>query len=373
MPPVAPIEADVVVLGAGPAGCALALNLAPYKRVLLLDKGRPASRRVGESLPAAAGRLLRDMNLERAFLEQGHARCHVTHFCWGTHDVAEQDALRNLDGPGWHLDRDRFDTWLAAVAVERGSAMLAQTRLLGLQRALDPEKGWLLDVERMGKPLRVSARLLIDASGRDGALGRHVGGERRARGKLVCGWVFGRDTGAATGVSELHAEEQGWWYTASLPGERRLLAFYTDADLPAARSAHTSQALLMRLEAVPHLRSCLAEARFEPASEDGFCAAHGVVLERPWGADWLAIGDAALAFDPLSSQGLFNALYTGLAGAEAAYRHLQGDAGALADYGSEIGRIERAYRQHVDAWYRIERRWPESEFWKRRHGTVAPP
>jgi flavin-dependent dehydrogenase len=39
------IDADIVVLGAGPAGCTLALNLAPFKRVLVLDKGRAAARR----------------------------------------------------------------------------------------------------------------------------------------------------------------------------------------------------------------------------------------------------------------------------------------------------------------------------------------
>ena len=366
------IQADVAVLGAGPAGCALALNLAPFKRVLLLDKGAPTPRRIGESLPAAAGRLLRDMNLERAFLGHEHVRCHVTRSTWGSDDIVEQDALRNLDGPGWHLDRVRFDAWLADMAVERGAAMLARIRLLELQRSANVGEGWQLKVERMGKPLSVRARLLVDATGRDGVLARHVGAKRRAHGKLVCGWVFGHDSGASAGVSELHAEEEGWWYSAALPGRRRLLAFYTDADLPAARSAHSSQGLLARLEVVPHLHARLASERFAQIDEHGFCAAHSVMLDRPWGEDWLAIGDAALAFDPLSSQGLFNALYTGLAGAEAAYRYLQAERGALDEYGGEVDRIDQAYRKHLAAWYRLESRWPESEFWKRRRGCATP-
>jgi len=360
------IDADVVVLGAGPAGCALALNLAPFRRVLVLDKGGPAPRRVGEALPAAAGRLLRDMRLERDFLAQGHAACHVTRSCWGSSALVEQDALRNLDGPGWHLDRARFDAWLADVARTRGAALLAGPRLAGLRRIDDRGARWQLEVRRHGQPLQIRAGLVVDASGRDGVLARHVGARRQARGKLVCGWLFGRDAGAATGASELHAEEDGWWYTASLPEQRRLLAFYTDADLPAARCAHTGPALLARLAHTPALRASLAGARFDPEAGHGFCAAHGAALDRPWGDGWLAVGDAALAFDPLSSQGLFNALYTGLAGAEAAHRYLEGEAGALEDYGGETARIDLAYRRHLDAWYRMETRWPGHAFWRRR-------
>lgn len=35
-------------------------------------------------------------------------------------------------------------------------------------------------------------------------------------------------------------------------------------------------------------------------------------LDRAAGEDWLAVGDAASAWDPLSSQGVYRALVTGL-------------------------------------------------------------
>src|SRR4051794_21794367 len=49
---------------------------------------------------------------------------------------------------------------------------------------------------------------------------------------------------------------------------------------------------------------------------------------------WMAIGDAALAFDPSSSQGLFNALYFGLAAADGA-RFMHGDEIAINEYAAE--------------------------------------
>lgn len=364
------IEADVVILGAGPAGCALALNLAPFARVLMVDKGRVQARQVGESLPAAAGRLLRDMGLEEVFLAQGHAACLATRSTWGSNVAFEQDALRNLDGPGWHLDRACFDAWLASVAGQRGAATIAPARLLGVQRLGGAQGQWELSLERMGKPLRVTARLLADASGRDGALARHVGATRQPDGKLVCGWLEGRANGPP-GISELHAEQEGWWYSSPLPGGRRLLAFHTDADLPAARAAHSGAALLARLAAAPQLQRAASLGNFSADGQHGFCAAHGSALAQPWGEGWLAVGDAALAFDPLSAQGLFNALYTGLAGAEAAHRFLSGESGALAGYGADLLQVRRAYDRHLDAWYRQERRWSDNPFWQRRQGAAA--
>lgn len=365
-----PIEADVVILGAGPAGCALALNLAPFARVLLIDKGREQARQVGESLPAAAARLLRDMGLEQAFLAQGHAPCFATRSTWGSAAPFEQDALRNLDGPGWHLDRTRFDAWLCGVAAERGAATIAPARLAGVRR-LGGESGWELSLERLGKPLRVLARLLVDASGRAGSLARHVGARRAPDSKLVCGWLVG-DAPGPPGIGELHAEVEGWWYSSPLPGGRRLLAFYTDADLPAALAARSGAALLKRLSATPQLNGTALADNFGADGRHGFCAAHGAVLEQTWGENWLAVGDAALAFDPLSAQGLFNALYTGLAAAEAAHRFLAGNGGALASYGAGLLQVRRTYARHLDAWYLEERRWSGSPFWKRRHeGATA--
>ena len=62
----------------------------------------------------------------------------------------------------------------------------------------------------------------------------------------------------------------------------------------------------------PTLAALLAELDFRPDSPGGYCAAHSSWIEAASGPGWLAVGDAALACDPLSSQGLFNALYSAL-------------------------------------------------------------
>src|ERR1044071_7069474 len=97
-----------------------------------------------------------------------------------------------------------------------------------------------------------------------------------------------------------------------------------------------------------------------------FQAARGLWLFTPL-TRWLAIGDAAMSFDPISSQGLLNALFTGLAGAEAADRHLAGDTISLSAYARIIREFHAIYRSHLSQCYRAEQRWPQAAFWRRRH------
>ena len=361
------VGVDAVVVGAGPAGATFALNLAAMHRVLVLDRRAGPALRIGESLAPAARRLLLDMDLWDAFLAQGHSRCHGGRSVWGGPQPVEADNLRDLDGPGWHLDRGRFDGWLRRVAASRGAVLQIPAQMLSVDRA---GQGWLLEVEAAGRRLPVHARLLGDAGGRGSPLAKRFGAQRAISDRLVCGWVHGRDApGRQSGVTWIEAEPDGWWYSAPLPEGRRVVAFHTDADLPAAADARDTASLLRRLPNCSVLSESLTACGFEAEGQGGFCAAHSSSLSPASGEGWLAIGDAALGFDPLSSQGIFNALYTGLAGAEAANRHLSGDAAALAGYAAGLVPIRDAYRAHLRAWYGLERRWRDRPFWSRRQAA----
>jgi 2-polyprenyl-6-methoxyphenol hydroxylase-like FAD-dependent oxidoreductase len=189
---------------------------------------------------------------------------------------------------------------------------------------------------------------------------------------LVCRWCHGVASGDA-GVTVTIAEPEGWWYTAPLPDGRRILAFHTDADLPVAKDLDGTAMLLASARAQPDLAALLSAVDFQPLSEPGYCTAHSCWTVPSAGLGWLAVGDAALACDPLSSQGLFNALYSGLMAARALRRALAGDTEALADYHQSIARVVDAYRAHLTAWYALESRWPEKPFWARRRGANYDP
>ncbi|WP_051966410.1 LodA/GoxA family CTQ-dependent oxidase [Kitasatospora mediocidica] len=84
----------------------------------------------------------------------------------------------------------------------------------------------------------------------------------------------------------------------------------------------------------------------------------------PTGDGWLAVGDAATAFDPISSQGILTALHTGLTGALALHAHLTGDPTALPSYRTTL---QPSSPPTTATTYTAEPRWPTHPFWSRRH------
>ena len=101
----------------------------------------------------------------------------------------------------------------------------------------------------------------------------------------------------------------GWWYSAWLPDGRLVVAFMTDADLlPKGQSQ--LQLLAGATSQTVHTRARTSGLSNERPLQ--WITAASEVLECSGGTGWLATGDAALSFDPLSSQGICRALQSGL-------------------------------------------------------------
>ncbi|HST58898.1 MAG TPA: tryptophan 7-halogenase, partial [Longimicrobium sp.] len=303
------VDADVVVVGAGPAGAAAALALAGRTRVVLVDRRAEPEDRIGETLPGAARRLLAGLGLDpAAILADGHAPVWARRSVWGAPGPVELDALADPDGPGVRLDRRRFETRLRMEAVDRGVRLVAPAAA----RVTRDGNGWIVDAGAV----RIAAPVVIDATGRGSRLLPELAGRPAVEDRLVCAWTHLPLVGRAQAVTYVESEPDGWWYTAPLPGGRRLLAFHGDADHVRASGVH--RRLLERALALPTLAAELADADTGRAGSVRTCAAHGARPGAAGGDGWLAAGDASMCFDPLSSQGLFHALYTGRAAGGAA-------------------------------------------------------
>jgi flavin-dependent dehydrogenase len=73
--------------------------------------------------------------------------------------------------------------------------------------------------------------------------------------------------------------------------------------------------------------------------------------------NWLAVRDAAMAFDPLSSQGIVKAFDHAFRAGSSIAAHFAGDAHALQRLASALEAEYAAYRATQARYYKIETRW----------------
>ncbi|MFJ5677943.1 NAD(P)/FAD-dependent oxidoreductase [Streptomyces sp. NPDC093097] len=367
---------DVVIAGGGPAGCAAALALVRAgRRVLLADAGTGPPK-VGEALVPVGRLLLADLGVDRAVLDTGHLPCHGNLSAWGSSALHAVDFLRDPYGHGWHLDRPLFDRRLRAAAHTAGAEVAERTVVR--RPARQPDGTWQVRLrDRAGPAGRgaertVRCRWLVDATGRHAALAVQAGARRRTGDRLTALHLLldPAPDAAADGRTLVESDQHGWWYTALLPTRQRLVAYFTDPDLPlAARGAEGFRARLLATRHISHRTRPHGRAPFRPPRR---APAHTAHLDRVHGDGWTAAGDAAAAFDPLSSQGILTALYTGLSAGEAVDARLRGDPTALPGYAEKVATARAAYEDGHRAVHAQETRWADRPFWARRHHTLNP-
>ncbi|GGL00321.1 tryptophan 7-halogenase [Deinococcus radiotolerans] len=355
---------DAVILGAGPAGAAAALALRSRgARVTLVDPVVTPAWRIGESLPGAARRVLTALGAWERFAHAGHAPAPVKVSRWGSPDPVTLDAFRDPDGVGWQLDRAQFESDLRLDATERGAQLVAPARAAHLSR----EGGhWQVQLDT---GVTLKAEVVVDATGRHSRLLRPFGQQQAVQDRLACVYQRVPVGGPRDPATYTEADRDGWWYSAALPDGARLIAFHGDADQQALRDMYRAGPLAAA-RALPGLAEVLADARSTP-SAPAACAANTLARSAA-GPGWFAAGDSVTALDPLSSQGLLNALITGLEAGSAAAEWLGGAERAAAEYAGRVGQIWQAYAQHHAVYYGLERRWPEAPFWQRRQVRAHP-
>jgi flavin-dependent dehydrogenase len=83
-------------------------------------------------------------------------------------------------------------------------------------------------------------------------------------------------------------------------------------------------------------------------------------------------GNAAVAFDPLSSLGIGHSIMSGIQAARIADERLRGEH-ALADaYHVDLAWHRERYLAQRAAIYALEKRFPQSPFWARRTAVPGP-
>jgi flavin-dependent dehydrogenase len=288
---------------------------------------------------------------------------------WGSGFVVDKEYFTSVPAMGLNLRRPRFDEALARHAEQAGVQLNFDTRLNHLRR---DGNAYIATLRGPDGALTIRVDVVVDASGRRAVASRHLGATRQRHDQLVA--VVGRVEGCPpddeSGRVYVESVEHGWWYGVTFSDGALLATFMTDATCV---QRHTGRALGLWTE---QLR---ASRLLGPLTRDGRRSARvavfdaaAQVLQHDAPPGFLAVGDAAAAWDPLSSWGITKGLCDGFAGADALARDRAGDEHALVEHRNTQHREFENHRARQSNFYRAETRWSGSPFWHSRQSGPEP-
>jgi flavin-dependent dehydrogenase len=359
----------VLIVGGGPAGLATALELAhQHIAAMVVERSAYNDLRIGEHLTPPG--VLRLRALDPAF--PGPAGVHgesagVTAY-WGSETANHTDYFLHPGQHGLNLSRPRFDADLARAAESSGVTIL---RIASLKRAVRTNAVWQVDIDRDGSADQVTVSFIVDATGRLASFSRQQGARIHAHDRQVAVVAFQDCANEAhpNTRSIVEAAGNGWWYVAPINATRNMCMFVTDDDLLPRGAKQDLRAWwldqLGQATFVPREFRDLAHSRdFVTRSARSQC------LDVPVGSGWLAVGDAAMAFDPLASQGIVKALDHGWQAATSIAAYLKGEHSSLEKFALQQRREYAVFQATRAQYFRLEQRWPRSAFWRRRNATT---
>jgi flavin-dependent dehydrogenase len=202
---------------------------------------------------------------------------------------------------------------------------------------------------------------------------RYMGARRDFLDQLLCVAAFFElpDSASFSRLTMLEAVEYGWWYAAKLPDARLVVAVASDPQIIKRIGLQSRDGWLERLGATNHIAGATGGCRMI-ADTQLTRAAPSFILDKVGGDRWLAVGDAASCFDPISSQGIHKALSDGGRAGKAIAAYFRGDGRRLVEYESAISSRFQEYVRIRQYFYGLEKRWPASSFWMKRQPEDHP-
>jgi geranylgeranyl reductase family protein len=302
---------DVLVVGAGPAGSALAASLASSGRsVILLEAScHPRPKACAEY---ASPRIAEE--LERLGLPEGSWRGDALAVS-GMRVIRGDEAvdIRYVDArglrPAWGLDRTRFDAALAAHAETSGARLLDRTSFVAAER-LDGE--WRATLRSGRTQGVIRSRWLIGADGARSRVAHRLGVERPVRIPRRLGLVAHYESEPELADhGEMHVGRHHYVGLAPLADGRLNVGM----ALPMEDGGSAEARFAAAIESLPEVARRLAGKRRLTPIRGASPIGHRV--SRAAGPGWLLIGDAAGFIDPFTGEGIYRALRSARAAADA--------------------------------------------------------
>lgn len=347
---------DVLIIGGGPGGsCAAAYARQHNLRTLLVEKCEFPRFRIGESMLPTSNAILRETGAWPKIEAAGFIRKYGALF-YMANSMAEkevdfsQSLIPGLEST-FQVERSKFDGILLDHALTLGTEVRMQTTVRAIESDRDGNR---VDIEGPAGPQSVTARWVLDASGRDNFFvtdqKRAIDPPTSAKRMAVYSHFHGvvRPSGRRAGHTIVVRLEDGWFWLIPIDAERTSVGLVT--TLEAMRRANVEPAVLFRqaVERSSRLRELMAGS--SPTMEFRVTSDYTYFRQELARERLLLVGDAAGFFDPIFSSGVYMSLWS----AQLAVKLLvKADETGRPLTGSERRNYTRAIKNHAGVFRRL--------------------
>jgi FAD-dependent halogenase len=354
-------RADAVVIGGGPAGASAAAILAESGRSVIVLEREPFPRyHVGESLLPALWELWDRLGVTAQIEAAGFVVKQGIRFA--RPDDPEDVVLLTAEYPEYfprsytyHVDRARFDSILLENARTKGAVVRCGWTVSDVWMEGDWARG-VLAAPNGEAPTRITADVVIDATGRDCLLARKMGWRRPdpSLNKVAHYTQFAAVPIEGPTTTDVHTVDGGWLWYIPLAGDVVSVGTVLDAHRAGRLAGEPEAVLDATLAACPRVRAQLAGARRTMPVQT--ISGISYINDSFAGNGFALVGDASMFVDPIFSAGVALAVRGGIYAADTildAFQHRDFSAARLASYEARI-------RPPMDRIFELIRLWYDS-------------
>jgi flavin-dependent dehydrogenase len=318
----APDDCDVLVIGGGPGGATIAALLAERGRdVVLLEKEKHPRFHIGESLLPLNMPLFEKLGVADEVKAIGMPKYGVEFVSpWHQHTMMLEfsQAWDKAFPSAYQVRRSEFDHLLFKNAVAKGAHAVEQCRATAV--SFHDHGATVNAKEDGGRERQWNARFVVDASGRDTLLASKFGiKQKNPRHNSVA--LFGhfndceRLPGKAEGNITIFWFEHGWFWLIPLADGTTSIGAVCWPYYLKQRQGSLDDFFMDTIALAPALAARLKNATLTgPATATGN---YSYEVQRAVGQNYLMVGDAFAFIDPVFSTGVYLAMNSAFAGADA--------------------------------------------------------